>query len=64
MSLAPMEVLNKHNRILLYVENYRQIRSAGKRVRITSFILTEDVFLAFETKHCCFILPLGVQPFQ
>lgn len=27
-----MEVLNKHNRILLYVENYRQIRSAGKNL--------------------------------
>lgn len=40
LSPAPMEVLNKHNRILLYVENYRQIRSAGKRVRIASFILT------------------------
>jgi len=64
MSLAPVEVLNKHNRILLYVENYRQIRSAGKRVRITSFILTEDIFLAFETKRCCFILRLWAQPCQ
>lgn len=30
VSPAPMEVLNKHYRVLLYVENYRQIRSAGK----------------------------------
>lgn len=59
-----MEVLNKHYRILLYVENYRQICSAGKRVRITSFILTEVVFLACETKLCFSILHLGVQPFQ
>lgn len=64
LSLAPMEILNKHNRVLLYVENYRQIRSAGKKVRITSFITREAALLATGAKHCRFTLLCGVQAFQ